>query len=62
MAKKQSYSGKVAENDDTIMIEINPFDIEKKLRKPLPPPSKLHKDKSKYERAQKFKRSFSPED
>jgi len=43
---------------DEMVITINPFDIEKRVRKPLPPPSRFHKDKSRYSRTQKHGQDF----
>lgn len=39
-----------------MVIEINPFEIDKKIRRISAPPTKYHKDKSKYSRKQKFKK------
>lgn len=56
MGKKKFFETK-PKKDDEMVIKINPFEIERKIRKPLPPPSRFHKDKSKYSRKQKHKKS-----
>jgi hypothetical protein len=58
MPKQKSHEV-APQKSDQIVIEINPFDIEGKIRKPLPPPSRFHKNKSKYSRKQKHGKGFS---
>ncbi|MBD3281260.1 hypothetical protein GF391_00755 [Candidatus Uhrbacteria bacterium] len=62
MSKQKTHDTSAVNKSDNEIIEINPFEIEKRIRKPLPPPSKLHKDKSKYTRKQKHKRNFGEND
>jgi len=57
MAKQKSFSATQTKEKATV-IEFNPFEIHKKIRKPLPPPGRTHKDKSKYSRKQKYKVNF----
>ncbi|MDF1496739.1 MAG: hypothetical protein P1P90_01625 [Patescibacteria group bacterium] len=57
MPKQKSHEV-MPQKSDEIVITINPFDIEKRVRKPLPPPSRFHKDKSKYSRKQKHGQDF----
>ena len=49
------------EKRDDMVITIDPAEIEKRVRKPLPPPSRFHKDKSKYERKPKHGQDFNNE-
>jgi len=55
---KQKKHDVVQQKEDLHVIEINPFEIEQMVRKPIPPPSRLHKDKTKYSRKQKHGRKF----
>lgn len=61
MAKQKRHDISFKKKGDEV-IEINPFDVERKIRKPLPPPSKTHRDKTKYNRKQKHKRAFGVND
>jgi hypothetical protein len=55
---KQTTHDVQEKKSERIIIEINPFDIEQKVRKPIPPASRFHKDKSKYTRKQKHGRGY----
>jgi len=41
------------QKDNKILITINPFEVEKKVRKPLPPATQIHRDKTQYSRKSK---------
>ena len=57
MAKQKNKPVVTIKHEDETII-INPFAVEKKIRKPLPPPTKKHKSKIKYNRKSKHPEKF----
>jgi len=57
MAKQRSKPTIIKKIEDDIIV-INPFEIEKKIRKSLPPPAQTHKSKIKYNRKSKHPKKF----
>jgi len=58
---KNKFFETTPEKQNSTVIKINSAKIEKRIRKPLPPPSRFHKDKSKYERRPKYRQDFENE-
>ncbi|MFZ6015688.1 MAG: hypothetical protein ACOYUZ_05035 [Patescibacteria group bacterium] len=57
MGKKGSQTVHLPSDDNEIII-INPFEIDKKLRRPIPPSGQSFKDKTRYTRKQKHKKTY----
>lgn len=53
MAKKSVKYNPPKPSQDRMIIKIDPREVDSKVRKPLPPPSQTHRDKSKYRRKPK---------